>query len=51
MIVNDDSSVISKQRYKLIDNARVIIYDRNVFKIQATDGVKNSQLKYLLLVG
>ncbi len=36
-IVNDDSSVIiSKWSFKLIDNPRVVIYDRNRFIIQAT---------------
>jgi hypothetical protein len=28
-IVNDDSSIINKLCFKLIDNARVVIYDRN----------------------
>jgi hypothetical protein len=36
MIVNDDSSIVSNWSFKLIDNARVIIYDRNMFVIQAT---------------
>jgi hypothetical protein len=36
MIVNDDSSITSKCGEKLIDDARVIIYDRNLFIIQAT---------------
>jgi hypothetical protein len=36
MIVNDDSSIISKWSFKLIDNARVIIYDPIRFVIQAT---------------
>jgi hypothetical protein len=37
MIVHDDSSVISKRSSKLIDDARVIIYDLNMFIIQAID--------------
>jgi hypothetical protein len=37
MIIYDDSSVISKQSSKLIDDARVVIYDRNMFIIQAID--------------
>jgi hypothetical protein len=36
-IVNYDSSVISKWDFKLIDDASVIIYDCNMFIIQATD--------------
>ncbi len=38
-IVNDDSSIVSKSLHtvvSLIDDARVIINDRNVFIIQAT---------------
>ncbi len=35
-ILNDDCSVISKWHSSLFDDARVVIYDRNVFKIQAT---------------
>ncbi len=35
-IVNDGSSIISKLNFKLIDNPRVVIYDRNRFIIQAT---------------
>ncbi len=34
-IVNDDSSVISKWVESLIDDARVVIYNCNMFKIQA----------------
>jgi len=35
-IINDDSSVISKWHLSLIDDARVVIYDRSMFIIQAT---------------
>ena len=35
-IVNDDSSIIIKLSFKLIDDPRVIIYDRKRFTIQAT---------------
>jgi hypothetical protein len=38
-IVNDDSSIISKWSFKLIDDPRVVIYDRNKFIMQATDVV------------
>jgi hypothetical protein len=36
-IVNYASSVINKPETLLTDNARVIIYDRHVFIVQATD--------------
>ncbi len=36
IVVNDDSSIINKWSFKLIDDARVVIYDRNMFIIQAT---------------
>jgi hypothetical protein len=35
-IVNDDSSIINKLETSLIDNARVIIYNRHMFIVQAT---------------
>ncbi len=35
-IVNDDSRVASKRGYMLIDDTRVVIYDRNMFIMQAT---------------
>ncbi len=36
-IVNDDCSIVNKWRVSLADDTRVVIYDRNVFIIQATD--------------
>jgi hypothetical protein len=36
IIINDDSRVINKLEASLIDNARVIIYDRHMFIVQAT---------------
>ncbi len=36
-IVNDDSSVINKWSFKLIDDPRVVTYDRHKFIIQATE--------------
>jgi hypothetical protein len=36
-IVNDDSWVINKLEASLNYNARVIIYDRHMFIVQATD--------------
>ncbi len=35
-IVNDDSWVITKLETSLTDNARVIIYNRRMFIVQAT---------------
>jgi hypothetical protein len=35
-IINDDSSVVSEQSLKLVDDGRVIIYDRHMFIIQTT---------------
>jgi hypothetical protein len=37
MIVNDDSGVITKLEISLNDDARVVIYDRHMFIVQATD--------------
>jgi hypothetical protein len=34
-IVNDDSRVINKLRASLTDNARVVIYDCHMFRVQA----------------
>ncbi len=42
-IVNDGSSIVSKwssNGASLTDNARVIIYDHNMFIIQATSALK-----------
>ena len=36
-ILNDDSSIVSKWSFILIDDSRVIINDRHRFIIQATD--------------
>ncbi len=36
MIVNDDSRVINKLEVSLTDDARVTIYDRHTFIVQAT---------------
>ncbi len=36
-IINDDSSMINKLETLLIDNARVVIYDRHMFIVQATE--------------
>jgi hypothetical protein len=38
-ITNDDSRVINKLKTSLTDDARVVIYDRHMFIVQATDMV------------
>ncbi len=38
MIVNDDSRVVNKLEASLTDDARVIIYNHNMFIVQATGG-------------
>ncbi len=38
MIVNDDSSVVIKWSFKLIDATRGVIYDHHMFIVQATGG-------------
>ncbi len=35
-IVNDDSRVVNKLETSLTDDARVVIYDRHMFIVQAT---------------
>ncbi len=39
-IVNDDSRVINKLESSLNDDARVVIYDRHLFIVQATGLIK-----------
>jgi hypothetical protein len=39
-IINDDSRVINKLEASLTDNARVVIYDRHMFIVQATEYLK-----------
>jgi hypothetical protein len=48
MIGNDDSSIINNWSFKLIDNARVIIYDHNSFIIQATEKLGRDKHSSLL---
>ncbi len=45
-IVNDDSKVINKLETSLTDNARVVIYDRHLFIVQAT-GITHKDLTRL----
>ncbi len=47
MIVNDDSSIINKFETSLLDDARVIIYNRNMFIVKTTD---NSQVMASLTI-
>jgi hypothetical protein len=35
-IINDDSRVVNKLKTSLTDEARVVIYDRHMFIVQAT---------------
>ena len=44
-IVNDDSRVINKFEASLTDDARVIIYDRHMFIVQATFLLKTDAAK------
>jgi hypothetical protein len=43
MIVNDESRVVNKFETSLTDNARVIIYDRHMFIVQATGFVRSKK--------
>ncbi len=36
-IINDDSRVVNKLKASLNDNARVVIYDRHMYIVQATE--------------
>ncbi len=45
MLVIDNSRVVIKLEASLTDNARVIIYDRHMFKVQAT-GRRGIKLYY-----
>ncbi len=38
MIINDDARIVNKLDASLTSDARVIIYDRHMFIVQATDG-------------
>jgi hypothetical protein len=46
-IVNDDSRVASKLETSLTDNAGVVIYDRQMFIVQATV-LSNLLIPYLI---
>ncbi len=42
-IVNDNSRVVNKLEASLTDDARVVIYNRHMFIVQATNGMKCGQ--------
>jgi hypothetical protein len=44
-IVNDGSSIINKLETSLIDDARITIYDRHMFIVQATGHVLKNFLR------
>ncbi len=46
MIVNDDSTIVSKWSFKFIDDARAVIYDHNMFTVQATINYNNLNHSY-----
>ncbi len=50
MIVNDDARIVNKLDASLTDNARVIIYDRHRFIVQATDCCAITDVKQWQLV-
>ncbi len=53
-VVNDDSSVISKWSFKLIDDPRVVIYNHHRFILQATTNIElalnDSKIQILWLI-
>ena len=51
MIVNDNSSVVSKWSFKLIDGPRVVIYDRHRFIIQAAGYTSSYWHKFIYSIG
>jgi hypothetical protein len=48
-IVNDDSRVIAKLETSLTDDARVVIYDRHMFIVQATGFISFPSSDYAML--
>ncbi len=51
MIVNDDASVVNKLEASPSDNAGVVIYDRHMFIVQATELLGLSNVLYFGLSG
>ncbi len=48
-IINDDSRVINKLETSLTDDARVVIYECNMFIVQATDWEGNDEITTIRL--
>jgi hypothetical protein len=48
MSVNDNSRVINKLEASLTDDARVVIYDRHMFIVQATGGQSSNLYLYFV---
>jgi hypothetical protein len=49
MIVNDDSRVATNLETSLTDDARVIIYDRHMFIVQASNNTSKLKLVHLFI--
>ncbi len=45
MIINDDSRIVNKLEASLTDDARVVIYDRNMFIVQSTGFILRQQFE------
>jgi hypothetical protein len=46
MIVNDNSTFVNKLEASLTDDTRVIIYDHNMFIVQATGAYTRTRVLY-----
>jgi hypothetical protein len=51
MIINDDSRAVNKLEASLTYDARVIIYDRHLFIVQATESLSSFLDTFLITVG
>ncbi len=49
MIVNDNARVVNKLEASLTDNARVVIYDRHMFIVQAAAHIRYQSRKTIVL--
>ena len=47
MSINDDSCVVNKLETSLTDDAGVVIYDRHMFIVQATDMGAKKLIQYI----
>ncbi len=43
MILNDDTSIVNKFEASLTDDTRVVIYDRHMFIVQATEAYPTAE--------